>query len=643
MHPFNHLNGTISGDIIFRMLSPAFYALTLVYAGYALLWQHISHDYIQLGAAIVVAFLLWRAILHLFSPSSLKFTVKHKLIEFGIALTAVSILTWPQAQLTFLALIMIVYLFPLILHGYAMLGAVAIVNLTGLALNVFSGTSGSDSIFQFIVTLLAGAMAILTSEVLRFYQVARHKAHITQSRFNTISNLTHISHRKEYDIHLKYQALHDSLTGLANRRHMLQNIAENIDLFHAIHQEFTVLFCDLDFFKYVNDVYGHEFGDKCLREIALRLREELDPNDFAARFGSDEFAILVKAPLIDAMSKAQTLLQVLSLPIMIDEVVLKVSVSIGIAEMRADYHSPSDLMHDADAAMYQAKERGRNRIEVFDPRLNDISTRHAQLDAALHFALERNEFSILYQPKVLMQSSALQGLEVLLRWNSPQYGEISPDEFIPIAESNGLIVPIGLWVLEQACKQQRQWQTAFPQRTDMVLAINVSMRQLLHPTFLSSVTQVLEQTHVKPESIELELTETAIMASPLLVIENLAMLKKLGLRLALDDFGTGYSSLAYLQKLPINTLKIDKVFVKSIAKRKSEKEIVRLIIALAKTLTLDIVAEGVETPEQVAALVQLGCKIGQGFLFSHPIAVPQVEIWLAAQKDRRMQSRLTIS
>ncbi|NMM37760.1 MAG: EAL domain-containing protein [Glaciimonas sp.] len=444
-----------------------------------------------------------------------------------------------------------------------------------------------------------------------------------------LNKMRDITYRKEYEIHLKYQALHDPLTGLPNRRYMLQSIAESIVLFQTTETRFAVLFCDLDSFKNVNDIHGHEFGDKCLREITQRFSAQLDDTDFAARIGSDEFMILVKASLPQATAKAHALLQALSLPITINDIVVKVGASIGIAQMRDDHNSPSELIRDADAAMYQAKELGRNRIKIFDASLHDISTRRAQLEAGLHFALERNEFSVLYQPKVSMQKRTLKGLELLLRWNSSQYGEISPAEFIPIAESNGLIIPIGLWVLEQACKQQRHWQIAFPNVTCMSVAVNVSMRQLLQPEFLSAVTRTLEESRVIPGSIELELTETAVMASPLQVIESLTKLKRLGLRLALDDFGTGYSSLAYLQKLPMNTLKIDKAFVTGIATKKSEKEIVRLIIALAKTLALDIVAEGVETQEQVTELIKLGCDIVQGFLFSPPISAQEVEKWFA--------------
>lgn len=467
-----------------------------------------------------------------------------------------------------------------------------------------------------------------------------NKNPLLDSNGNTIgvlNKLRDITHRKEYEIHLKYQALHDPLTGLANRRYMLQNIAESIVHFNATKDTYAVLYCDLNYFKNINNIHGHEFGDMCLREIALRILAQLDTTDFVARFGSDEFVILAKASQAEAHAKAQALLQVLSVPMIIKGVTIKIGVSIGIAQLRADHKNPSDLMRDADTAMYQAKELDRNRIKIFDASLQDISNRRAQLEAALHFALERNEFTVLYQPKVSMQNRTLKGMEILLRWNSPQYGEISPNEFISIAEDNGLIIPIGLWVLEQACKQQRHWQITFPEIKEMTVAVNVSMRQLLQTAFLPAVTHILAESRVLPASIELELTETTVMASPLQVIENLTLLKQLGLRLALDDFGTGYSSLAYLQKLPINTLKIDKTFVTGIALKKNEKEIVRLIVALAKTLALEIVAEGVETQEQVNELSKMGCDIVQGFFFSPPISAQKVEKWLAMPGLRRME------
>ncbi|MDP3843069.1 MAG: EAL domain-containing protein [Oxalobacteraceae bacterium] len=874
MTSFLKSKNTITGSDVFRVLSPVLYASALLHGGFTLSWQHNLRTYAHLASTAVLALLLLLALQRLFSSTAKDLTRRRGLIECGATLLAVITLALPPSGMAFPWLIMMVCLFPLILSGRLMIGLVAAIGLTGLALNLFSGAAAADLLSQLLVILFAGALAVLLSEVLRFHLVTTRKSRVNLARFNAIARVTQnvfiitdadlkvlfvnraikeiigttqneivrnglpsavhpddlaayrknlcalqklpnstifiryrlqhknghwvwletygynmlhdnaingfvfniiniterkmaeqklynertllravldhnpsmmyatdlkgrftisnhsfrhrfgflseddlrgktnhdvmlmqgtdmqkhiarqlahesqlhdarimqsgesvqsieieglweneaprwfmsnkyplrdsngktigilnrmhdVTHRKEYESHLKYQALHDPLTGLANRRYTLQSIAESIVRFRTTEDVFTVLYCDLDFFKNVNDIHGHEFGDKCLLEITQRLDAQLDNTDFAGRFGSDEFVILVKATLTDAIEKAEALLQVLSVPLIVNDVIVKVGVSIGIAQMRDDHSSPSDLICDADAAMYQAKELGRNRIVIFDASLRDISTRRAQLDAALHFALERNEFSILYQPKVSMQDRSLKGLELLLRWNSPQYGEISPTEFIPIAESNGLIVPIGLWVLEQACKQQQHWQTAFPESAGVTVAVNVSMRQLLQTAFLPEVTRILEESGVMPASIELELTETSVMASPLQVIENLTLLKRLGLRLALDDFGTGYSSLAYLQKLPINTLKIDKAFVTGIAKRKSEKEIIRLIIALARTLALDIVAEGVETQEQVTALVRLGCDIGQGFLFSPPIDAQEVEKWLSVPAPRK--------
>ncbi|MEO6353210.1 MAG: EAL domain-containing protein [Oxalobacteraceae bacterium] len=860
---------TITGADVFYILSPVLYGSALLYGGFTLSWQQALQTYAQIAAVAVLALLLVFALQRLFSSTARDFTRWRNLIECGATLLAVIALALPQSSMALPWLIMMAGLFPLILIGKLMIGVVAAISLTGLALNLLSGASTGDMLPQFLVTLFAGVLAILLSEVLRLNLAITRKSRVNLARFNAIAHVTHnafiitddnfkvlfvnraikeiigytqneiirnglpasihpddqaayqknlralqklpkstiftryriqhknghwvwvetyaynklhdsaingfvfaifniterkvaeqnlgnertllravldhtpsmiyatdlkgrftisnhsfhqrfgflseddlrgktnhdvismqatemqkhiarqLSHesqqhdvwvmqsgepvnsidiedyrvnasprwyksskyplrdsngktigilnkmndvtdRKEYESHLKFQALHDRLTGLANRRYTLQSIAESIVRFRTTEDVFTVLYCDLDFFKNVNDIHGHEFGDKCLLEITRRLVTQLDNTDFAGRFGSDEFVILVKATQTGAIEKAEALLQALSVPLTVNDVVIKVGASIGIAQMRDDHNSPSDLICDADAAMYQAKELGRNRIVNFDASLRDISTRRAQLDAALHFALERNEFSILYQPKVSMLDRSLKGLELLLRWNSPQYGEISPNEFIPIAESNGLIVPIGLWVLEQACEQQQKWQAAFPESAGMIVAVNVSMRQLLQTAFLPEVTRILKDSGVIPGTIELELTETSVMASPLQVIENLMRLKQLGLRMALDDFGTGYSSLAYLQKLPINTLKIDKAFVTGIAKKKSDKEIVRLIIALAKSLALDIVAEGVETQEQVTALSRLGCDIGQGFLFSPPIGAREIEKWLTA-------------
>jgi diguanylate cyclase (GGDEF)-like protein/PAS domain S-box-containing protein len=437
-----------------------------------------------------------------------------------------------------------------------------------------------------------------------------------------------VTDRKEYEMRLEHQAMHDPLTGLANRRYLLTSLAARMDRSPVADRGLAVMFCDLDFFKSVNDSHGHDVGDKCLLELTRRLQQHLPEPDFVARFGGDEFIILVDGTLAAATRKAEALLTALDEPIVSGDVVVKIRISIGIAMLTGQHRSPSDLIRDADTAMHEAKDRGRNRIEAFDETLQQSTQRRAQLDVALRFAVERNQLFALYQPKVCMTDGRLLGFELLLRWKHPEYGEISPAEFIPIAESSGLIVPIGLWALEQACRQLQAWQTHHVVARNMTVAVNVSMRQLLHTSFLADVAEIFQLTGVAPESIELELTESSAMADPGQTIANLSLLKRLGLRLALDDFGTGYSSLAWLQKLPIDVLKIDKAFVHGLGRNHGDAEIVRLILALARTLNLEAIAEGVETSLQIEALMEMGCTFGQGFYFSRPIPVSAVEALL---------------
>jgi diguanylate cyclase (GGDEF)-like protein/PAS domain S-box-containing protein len=471
----------------------------------------------------------------------------------------------------------------------------------------------------------------------RWYRMNKYPLRDANGVVSGILGITKdVTDRKEYELRLEHQALHDPLTALPNRRYLLRTIANYIDESQTTEVKLATLFCDLDFFKSVNDTHGHDVGDKCLLEITRRIVAELPKSDFVARFGGDEFVILANATLAEANDKAVELLQALSFPVVVDDIVVKIQASIGIALLTPDHKSPSELIRDADAAMYQAKERGRNRAEIFNASLQYRTTKRAQMDVALRFALEREELHLVFQPKVSMLDGTVKGFELLLRWNSPQYGEILPSEFIPIAETSGLVMPIGLWVLEQACNKLSEWQAHYPDAQALTIAVNVSMRQLLQPSFLSDVSAILKRTRVLPHSIELELTETSVMANPVQTIENLSLLKKLGVRLALDDFGTGYSSLAYLQKLPIDVLKIDKAFVHGLGKNQGDAEIVRLILALAETLNLETVAEGVESIEQLLELKKLGCHLGQGYLFSPAIAAEEAEAMLFASRQFRI-------
>lgn len=468
----------------------------------------------------------------------------------------------------------------------------------------------------------------------RWYRMNKYPLRDATGAVSGLLGITRdVTDRKEYELRLEHQALHDPLTALPNRRYLLRTIASYIDDAQTKPARLVTLFCDLDFFKSVNDTHGHDVGDKCLLEITRRIVAELPKSDFISRFGGDEFVILANTTLPEANEKAAELLQALSFPVVVGDVVVKIQASIGIALLTAEHKTPSELIRDADAAMYQAKERGRNRAEIFNASLQSGTTKRAQMDVALRFALERDELHLVFQPKVSMLDGTVKGFELLLRWNSPQYGLIMPSEFIPIAETSGLVMPIGLWALEEACKKLGEWQAQYPDAADLTIAVNVSMRQLLQPSFLSDVSAVLKRTRVLPHSIELELTETAVMANPVQTIENLSLLKKLGVRLALDDFGTGYSSLAYLQKLPIDVLKIDKAFVQGLGRNQGDAEIVRLILALAKTLNLETVAEGVESIEQLLELKKLGCHLGQGYIFSPAITPEEAEAMLFASRQ----------
>jgi diguanylate cyclase (GGDEF)-like protein/PAS domain S-box-containing protein len=475
-------------------------------------------------------------------------------------------------------------------------------------------------------------------DVRRWYRTNKYPLRDGKGNITGVLGITRdITERKKYEMLLEHQALHDPLTGLPNRRYLIQTIAEVMAQLQAqsrtTSRRLAMLFCDLDFFKSVNDTHGHEFGDRCLMELTRRILAELPDGDFVARFGGNEFVILANVTLAEAKAKADALLQAVSQRLVLDDAAVKIQASIGIAQLDPEHKNPSELIRDADAAMYQAKERGRNRAEIFDASLRNMATKRAQMDVALRFALERDELTLVYQPKVSVVDGSVKGFEMLLRWNHPQYGEVPPTEFIPVAESSGLVVPIGLWALEEACKQVSIWQARYPEIDKLTVAVNVSMRQILHSSFLHAVTSIFERTGVAPQSIELELTETSAMANPVQTIENLSLLKQLGLRLALDDFGTGYSSLAYLQKLPIDVLKIDKAFVQGLVHSPNDAEIVRLILALAKALNIDTIAEGVETREDMIELKKMGCHLAQGFVFSPPVSAEAAEEFLLSSRQ----------
>lgn len=423
--------------------------------------------------------------------------------------------------------------------------------------------------------------------------------------------------QKEIESMLAHQASHDALTGLPNRRYLVRELEAAL----ASGTPCALLYCDLDFFKSVNDHFGHEVGDRFLVNLADRIKLCLGAKETLVRLGGDEFIILSREILdeAEAMHLARRVLKAVQQPLVVENATLRVEASIGIALSRADDRRPEDLIRNADAAMYKAKEEGRSRIAVFDELSRQRAVRHAQLAQSLQHALDRHELSLVYQPKISLRDGRLTGFEALLRWHSPEHGEVPPSAFVPIAEQSALISSIGLWTLQEACWQFCTWQRRHPHAGPMSLAINVSMRQMLTDSFVLDVQRIIEQTGVDPSSIELEVTETAVMANPNRCAHMLAQLKELGVRIALDDFGTGYSSLAYIRRLPIDVIKVDRAFVDGLGREQNDTEIVRLVLALASALRLETVAEGIETPESLHELIELGCDIGQGYLLSPPI------------------------
>jgi diguanylate cyclase (GGDEF)-like protein/PAS domain S-box-containing protein len=430
-----------------------------------------------------------------------------------------------------------------------------------------------------------------------------------------------ITHRRRFQLLLEYQARHDALTGLPNRRYVIEQIAAAMDAARREGARFALIFCDLDFFKSINDTHGHDVGDQFLRNVAQRIRQRMGRDEVLGRLGGDEFVVLCRQMAGDshAYRVAAQVLDAVRQPLKYEDMPLKVEASIGVAFNRPDYTQPSQLMRDADAAMYQAKERGRNRIAVFDDTLRKRALHRACLVHSLRSALEREELTLVYQPKVSLRDGALTGVEVLMRWASHEHGQVSPGLFIPLAEESALIHSIGLWGLREAAAQLRAWQEQYPRARGLSMAVNVSIRQMLTESFPGHLEAVIRQTGIAPEQLELELTESAAMVNPHRSVEVLARLKHVGVRIALDDFGTGYSTLASMRRLPLDVVKIDRAFVSGFGRNVGDTEIVRMVLALAETLGIESVAEGIENGGVLRELARLGCNTGQGFHFSKPL------------------------
>ncbi len=444
--------------------------------------------------------------------------------------------------------------------------------------------------------------------------------------------------------HFRHAAFHDSLTGLPNRAMFTQLLQAEIQTSKRTPDHlFAVLFLDLDRFKNINDSLGHTHGDLLLVAFAERLERSLRPIDTLARFGGDEFAILVSgmADTTDAVRVAQRIQNELCHPFVLDKNSTFAAASIGIALSTTGYDRPEDTLRDADIAMYRAKENGKARYEVFDHGMHARAVSRLQLESDLRQAIEQKEFCVFYQPIVSLLTGRLAGFEALVRWNHPRRGLVSPADFIPVAEETGLIVPIGDWVLNEACARLRQWQLASPSHRALGLSVNLSARQVAQPDLLDRIKQAILRNKLNPQCLKLEITESVVMENAEAAALMFKQLRSLGVQLSIDDFGTGYSSLSYLHRFPLNYLKIDRSFVARMT-TDNDNAIIRTISTLARNLGMEVIAEGIETDEQLEQLRKLGCEYGQGYLFSPPVADHHVLHLLAADAHRDSQLDLPL-
>nr|WP_293109793.1 EAL domain-containing protein [Okeania sp. SIO2F4] len=449
-----------------------------------------------------------------------------------------------------------------------------------------------------------------------------------------VVNCHNITDRKIAEEKLLHDAFHDSLTQLPNRALFMDRLSNALARYQRHSQDkFAVIFIDLDRFKIVNDSLGHNAGDRLIIEVANRLKQDMRDDDSVARMGGDEFAILLEYVKSEENAEyiAQRIQKLLQLPFYINEQEVYTSASIGIVLSNKDYQSPTDILRDADTAMYRAKTLGKARQEVFNTSMYADNLAQLKLEIDLRQALQRNELELYYQPIILLETGLICGFEALIRWKHPERGMISPNEFIPIAEETGLIIPIGWWTLQQACQQTYNWQQQFSLQS-LTISVNLSGRQFSQSKLVEQVDEILCCTCLDHHSLRLEITETTIMENEQIVMGILSELKAMNIQLNIDDFGTGYSSLSRIRNFPIDTLKIDRSFVMTMDSESQNLEITKAIISLASNLEIDVIAEGVETASQLALLRDLNCKYGQGYFFSKPVDSSQATKSIASAK-----------
>jgi diguanylate cyclase (GGDEF)-like protein/PAS domain S-box-containing protein len=454
-----------------------------------------------------------------------------------------------------------------------------------------------------------------------------------------VINARDISERKRAEEQLTYQAFHDSLTSLPNRNLFMDRLGRAVARSEFNTNSGTaVLFIDLDRFKVVNDSLGHEVGDLLLREAGVRISNCVRTGDMVARLGGDEFTVMLEnvAGIDEPINTARRVIAAFERPLLIQDREVFVDTSVGIAIAMGHRTDPGELLRQADIAMYQAKEQGGQSFAIFDAEMGTTLLFRLELETDLRHAIERNELELNYQPEIDLETSRIVATEALVRWNHPRFGYISPAEFIPLAEETGLILEIGGWVLRHACLQAADWAEEFSE-LELVMSVNLSVRQYLHPGIADEIATVLRETKLSAKKLRLEITETILMDEKETNRATLEQLHDLGIQLALDDFGSGYSSLGYLKRLPVETLKIDQIFIKGLGRDPHDAAIVETIATLGHRFGMSVTAEGVETRQQATAVKQLGCDHAQGYIFSEPVTAAKLSELLKKDAILRLE------
>lgn len=432
--------------------------------------------------------------------------------------------------------------------------------------------------------------------------------------------IQNVRKRRELEARVDKAALryYDQLTNIPNRQAFMNKLSQRLDELEQL-QQFAVIYLDVDNFKYINDTIGHSYGDELIIDLTKRLKDVLQKTEYMARFGGDSFMIMtaITDGRVDYHKKLNQIRNAFEQPFQLCGKQFFITVSIGITEVPMDGFTVQNVIKNADSALYKAKDLGKNRYCYFDNQQNQVLMQQIEIQTELRRAIDHQEFILFYQPQIDLESNRISGFEALIRWNHPTKGILDPKCFIQLAEETGLILPIGKWVLLEACRQLREWQNNGYE--DIRIAVNFSARQFLESDIIALIEEAIQLTHIHPESLEIEITESIALKNVDHAIQTIQYLRKIGVQVSLDDFGTGYSSMNYLKVLPVSNLKIDKSFLDSILESKSDRKIVRMMIELAQALNLAVIAEGVESNEQAEFLRKIHCNKAQGFLYSKPI------------------------